>query len=115
MITTIEIHTRSDKKREIMQTILELTHQDKSQNNCESSNLYQDLDNQNRYYFIKRWRTIEDLETYKSSQSLQILLGMESLMEKSLTIKHGVECDMLNIYQQRTDFSNKRRDDREQK
>lgn len=114
LITTIEIHTRPDKKREIIQTLLELTFQDKLLDNCESSNLYQDLDNPNRYYFLKRWRTVEDLESYKRSQSFQILLGIESLLEKSLKINHGIECDMLNIYQQVTDYSNERRDDREQ-
>ena len=115
LITTIEIHTRPDKKREIIQPLLELTQQEKFLDNYESSTHYQDLGNPNHYYFIKKRKTVEDLTNYKRSQSLQIFLGIESLLEESMTINHGVECDMLKIYQQVTGYNNERRDDRGQK
>lgn len=97
-ITTIDLYSLPGKKKEIIQTLLELNHQVVAEDKCLSSRLYQDLEEKNRLYLIDKWKTQTDLEMYKQSQAYQILNGLDGLLTDTLTIKHGVECNMLKIY-----------------
>lgn len=91
ILTTIKIHGRSEKRKEIVQTIKALSEQLAQDNGCMKADLYQDLDDKDTLYFLEEWLTRKDLDKYKTSKSLAVLLGLETLLTESLEIKHAVK------------------------
>lgn len=91
IITTIKIHCRRDKRKEIVQTIKGLTEQLTTDGGCLRADLYQDLDNKDTLYFTEDWPTRKDLEKYKTSKSMSVLLGLETLLAEAVEIKHAVK------------------------
>ena len=91
IITTIKILCRKGKRKEIVQTIKGLTEQLIKEGGCVKADLYQDLDDKDTLYFTQEWQTRKDLEKYKTSKSLAVLLGLETLLADSVEIKHAVK------------------------
>lgn len=91
LITTIKLHGRPEKRKEIMQTLKGLTRQLAKDRGCLRADLYQDIDDKDTLYVIEEWRSQEDLDRYKSSRSLAVLLGLESLLVKPAEIQHAVK------------------------
>ncbi len=91
IITTIKIHCRKEKRKEIVQTIKALTEQLTKDGGCVKAALYQDLDDQDTLYFTKEWQSRKNLEKYKTSKSLAVLLGLETLLADSVEIRHAVK------------------------
>ena len=91
MITTVKILCRKEKRKEIVQTIQGLMEQLIKEGDCVKADLYQDLDNKDILYFNEEWQTRKDLEKYKTSKSLAVLLGLESLLAESVEINHAVK------------------------
>ncbi len=56
IITTIKIHCRKEKRKEIVQTIKGLTEQLTKDGGCVKADLYQDLDDKDTLYFTKEWQ-----------------------------------------------------------
>jgi quinol monooxygenase YgiN len=75
IITTIKIHGRSGKRKEIVQTINGLSEQMIKNGECLRADLCLDLDVKDTFYFMVEWQTRKDLEKYKSSKSLAVLLA----------------------------------------
>ena len=90
IITTIKIHARSEKRKEILLTLKGLTRQMIKDGNCLRADLYQDIHDRNIFYFSRECRTKSDLEKYKTSKSLAVLLGLETLLTQSVEINHAV-------------------------
>lgn len=91
IITIIKIHSRAQNKKEIVQTIRDLTVQLIKEGDCVKADLYQDLDDQNTLYFFVEWQSREALEKYKTSKSPAVLLGLETLLADSVEINHAVK------------------------
>ena len=90
--TTIKIHGLPQKRREIIQTIKGLAERLAKDDGCNNASIYQDLHDKNVFYLMEEWKTASDLEKYKKSKSLAVLLGLEALLVESLEIKHAVKC-----------------------
>ena len=91
IITTIKILCRKGKKKEIVQTIKGLTEQLIKEVGCVKADLYQDLDDQDTFCFTQEWQTRGGLEKHKTSKSLVVLLGLETLPAESPAIKYTVK------------------------
>ncbi len=94
IITTIKIHGRSQKRKEIIQTIKGLADQMVQFEGCSNANFYQDIANKDIFYLIEEWKTVGDLEKYLKSKSIAVLFGIETLLIESLEIKHGIKCQV---------------------
>lgn len=90
IITTIKIHGRPEKRKEILLTLKGLTKQMIKDGSCVKADLYRDVSDRDVFYFARECRTKSDLEKYKTSKSLAVLLGLESLLTESLEINHAV-------------------------
>ena len=90
IITTIKIHCRSEKRKEILLTLKGLTRQMIKDGNCVRADLYMDVFDKNVFYFTRECRMKSDLEKYKNSKSLSVLLGLETLLTESLEINHAL-------------------------
>ena len=91
IITTIKIHCRKGKRKEIVQTIKGLTEQLPKDGGCVKADFYQDLDDKDTLYFTVEWQTRKALEKYKTSKYLAVLLGLEPLLTDSVEIRHAVK------------------------
>lgn len=91
IITTIKIHSRTQKRKEIVQTIKGLTEQLTKDGVCVKADLYQDLDDKDTLYLMEEWQSRKDLEKFKTSKSLAVLLGLETLLADSVEINHAVK------------------------
>lgn len=92
LLTTIRIHGRPEKRKEIMQAIRGLVVKVAREKGCLKVNIYQDIEDKDTLYLFEEWQTMDDLENYKKSNTLSVLLGLESLLSESLQIKHAVKC-----------------------
>lgn len=95
LLTTIKMHGRPEKRKEIMQTIRGLVEQVTKEKGCLEANIYQDIEDKDTLYLFEEWRTLDDLEKNKTSKTLSVLLGLESLLSESLEIKHAVKCNLV--------------------
>jgi quinol monooxygenase YgiN len=93
IITTIKIHGRSGKRKEIVQTINGLSEQMIKNGECLRADLCLDLDVKDTFYFMVEWQTRKDLEKYKSSKSLAVLLGLGTLLADSVEIINAVRLE----------------------
>lgn len=97
ILTTIKVHGQSAKRKEIIQTINELAGRMADDEGCLKADLYIDIDDKDTFYFMEEWSTLGDLEKYKKSKSLTVLLGLESLLVEGLEIKHAIKCEWEEI------------------
>ena len=93
ILTTIKVHGQPNKRKEIIQTIHALAGEMIQDEGCFKADLYQDVEDHDILYFMEEWLTIKDLNKYKKSRSLAVLLGLETLLMESLEIKHAVKCE----------------------
>ena len=93
IITTNKIICQKGKRKEIVQTIKGLVEQLIQEEGCVNADLYQDLDDKDILYFTEEWQTKKALENYKTSKSLAVLLGLETLLAESLEIKQAVKLE----------------------
>lgn len=90
-MTTIKLHARSEKRKEILQTINGLISLMLNRSGCMGVSLYRDIDNRDVVYVLEKWSTRKDLERYRKSKSFSILLGLETLLVSSPEI-NDVNC-----------------------
>ncbi len=91
ILTTIKLHARSEKRKEILQTVNGLSSLMLSRSGCLGVNLYLDVDDRDIVYVLERWLSKKDLERYRKSKSFSILLGLETLLVSSPEI-NDVNC-----------------------
>jgi len=89
IITTIKIHGQPEKRKEILLTLKGLTRQVIKDGSCMKADLYQDVGNKDIFYFARECQTKNDLEQYKTSKCLAVLLGLESLLAEKLEVRHA--------------------------
>ncbi len=88
MITaSITIHGQPEKRMEILQTIKGIKEQLSSGTRCRQVNIYQDIDDQNTFFFVENWLTEHDLDNYLSSRLFKVLLGLTPILKESPEIK----------------------------
>ena len=82
MITiTFKLHSRPEKRREIILTIKALANQICKGTKCRQVKIYQDTDNENTFLLVKEWSTENDLDEYLSSRLSKVLLGVHPILE----------------------------------
>lgn len=92
IVTTIKIHGLPQKRREILQTVKGLADRVLRDSRCVQADLYQDMTDQDIFYLMEEWQTVDDLEKYLQSKSLAVLLGLENLLVERVEIKHAIRC-----------------------
>jgi quinol monooxygenase YgiN len=101
-ILTIHVKTHSNKRREFLQTILALTKELQKKLGCLSYHTSQDIENENIFYFVTRWQTQNELETYFQTRNFSVLLGaMHILGETSEMmineVVHSTEMETVQV------------------
>ena len=88
MITaSIIIHGRPEKRTEILQTIKGIKDQLGRDTRCRQVKVYQDIDDENTFFFVENWLNEHDLDDYLSSRLFNVLLGLTPILKEPLEIK----------------------------
>jgi quinol monooxygenase YgiN len=91
IILTIRVKIRPNKRREFLQTILALAKDLQKKQKCLNYRTSQDIEDENIFYFVTRWQTRDELETYFRTRNFSVLLGaMHILSETSEMIINNV-------------------------
>lgn len=101
MITaSIKMYGRSEKRKEIMQTIKGISKRLQEDARCVETSIYQDINDKNIFYLVEEWEDEQQLETHIHSRMFAALLGAGSLMERPPEVKcmvdNGPACCVLN-------------------
>jgi quinol monooxygenase YgiN len=84
--TTIKIHGKPKKRKEILQTIESLSELSLKFNGCLQTEIYPDVDDKDTFYFHSDWATEKGLEEYKKSKHMAVLRGLQFLLMDVLQI-----------------------------
>ena len=97
MITaSITLQGQPEKRMEILQTIKGIRDELSKDTRCKQVNVYQDLDDENTFFFVENWSTEQDLDTYLSSRLFKVLLGLTPILKEPLKIKMLTEINNRN-------------------
>jgi quinol monooxygenase YgiN len=80
VIIFVRINVRSEKRKELMQTLHSIVEDVRRQNGCRHAGCYQDAASENDFLLVEEWATRKDLDGHLRSEIFTVLLGAGSLM-----------------------------------
>lgn len=87
ILAIIEMNTRPAKRKEFLQTLHALIPQMRMEKGCTKCSVCQDIENENIFSLIEKWKTQLDLDNHLRSDIFTVLLGAKNLLSESLEIK----------------------------
>jgi len=77
----------SDKRTEVMQTLLSMIEPIENVKCCLSCHVFRDIEEKNVFSLLEEWETREDLDDHIKSDRFSVLLGTKSLLCEPLQIE----------------------------
>ena len=101
IIVRITMNVFTEKRKEVVQTLLSMTETAEKEKGCTSYEVFCDVDGKTVFNLIEEWETREDLEQHIRSERFSVLLGTKSLLTKPLeiniyTVSHSEGLDAVN-------------------
>ena len=84
--TTIKIHGKPEKRKEILQTITYLSELSFNSKGCLKTQISTSMDDKDTFYFFSDWETEKGLKEYKKSKLMAVLFGLQFLLLDVLQI-----------------------------
>lgn len=91
LTASIKMYGRSEKRKEIIQTIKGISEQLQQSKHCLDASIYQDLNDENVFYLVEEWESEQELEAHLNSMMFAALLGAGILLVKPPQVKCMVE------------------------
>jgi quinol monooxygenase YgiN len=82
---------RSDKRKEIVQTLNGISDQIRLKKGCLNAKNYQDIDNEDIFYLVEEWETQQDMDDFMKSHLFAALLGIQTILVEKPEINILVE------------------------
>ena len=95
-ISSIRMKGRSDKRKEIVQTLNGISDQIRLKKGCLNAKNYQDIDNEDIFYLVEEWETQQDMDDFMKSQLFAALLGIQTILVEKPEINILVEDNFHN-------------------
>lgn len=89
--SSIKMKGRPEKRTEILQTINGVSDQVKLKKGCLGVNCYQDVNDENTFYLVDKWKTKIDMDEYLISNLFAVLLGIQTILLETPEVKILVE------------------------
>jgi quinol monooxygenase YgiN len=80
IIIEITMNALLEKRTEVMQTLLSMIEPTQKEKGCLSCHLFRNLEDNNIFSLIVKWKTRENLEYHIKSDRFSVLLGAKSLL-----------------------------------
>ena len=84
--TTIKIHGKPKKRKEILQTITYLSELSLNSKGCLKTQISSHVGDKDTFYFFSDWATEKGLKEYKKSKLMAVLIGLQFLLLDVLQI-----------------------------
>jgi quinol monooxygenase YgiN len=82
---------KPEKRLEIVQSLQSIAHKVKQVEGCMDTCVYQDIKNENTFFFVEEWRKQRNLDDHMKSSLYAALLGTNGLLFNSPEIRFLVE------------------------
>jgi len=86
-LVRITMNVISEKKKELVQTILSMNGALKKEAGCMNCTLFVNIEDQNHLTLFEDWKTRKDLDHHLQSEMFGVLLGTKSLLVEPLEIQ----------------------------
>lgn len=93
---TIRMKGRSDKRKEIIQTLTGISDKVRLKQGCLDAKGYQAIDDEDVFYLVEEWKTQQDMNNYLNSKLFAALLGIKPILVEKPEIKILVEDNFRN-------------------
>ena len=87
IIMIISMKALTEKRTEMMQTLLSMIEPARKEKGCLSYDVFSDINGHTVFNLIEEWETREDLDHHIRSERFGVLLGTKSLLTKPLEMK----------------------------
>lgn len=84
---SITLKVPPEKRKEILQTLRAILGPIRQERGCLSCHCYVDIEEENRIYLKKEWKTSEDLDAHLHSSHFGVLLGAMKLLPQEPDIR----------------------------
>ena len=98
VIILIRIKVRSEKRKELSQTLHSIVEQVKKESGCLRAGCYQNVGNEDDFLVVEEWATQKDADDHQRSDIFTVLLGAGCLMRRRPeilihTVSHSTELE----------------------
>jgi len=80
IVVRITINVVSEKRKELVQTLLSMIEPTGKEPGCLSYDVFCDIEDKNRFILLEEWKTREDLDDHLRSHRFSVLLGSTPLL-----------------------------------
>ena len=87
IIVKIMMNALSEKRKEVLQTVLPMIAAIRQEKGCRSCQGFQDIEDESVFSLIGEWETLEDLENHIRSDRFGVLLGSNILLNEQQDIQ----------------------------
>jgi quinol monooxygenase YgiN len=107
IIVRITMNSFTEKRTEVMQTLLSMIEPTENRRGCLSCHVLRDVEDKNVFSLIQEWETREDLDDHIKSARFSVLLGTKSLLCEPQqieihTISHTEGMETVNAARRKT-------------
>jgi quinol monooxygenase YgiN len=82
VITFVRMSVRSEKRKELSQTLLSIVEQVRKESGCLHAGFYENVDNETDFLVVEEWATQKDSDDHLRSDIFAVLLGAGTLMHR---------------------------------
>lgn len=87
IIVKIKMNALSEKRKEVLQTLLSTIEAIRQEKGCRRYQIFQDIENENVFSLVQEWETREDMEHHMKSDRFSVLLGTKILLNEQQDIQ----------------------------
>ena len=87
ILATIEMSALPSKRKELLQTLHAIMQQIRNVKGCTKCAACNDIENENIFRLIEKWKTQLDIDNHLRSDIFTVLLGAKNLLSEPLEIK----------------------------
>ncbi|MGA8181206.1 MAG: antibiotic biosynthesis monooxygenase family protein [Desulfobacterales bacterium] len=87
VIVKIIMNALSEKRKEVLQTLLSMTEVIRQEKGCRCHQVFQCIEDENVFCLVAEWETREDLEHHMRSDTFGVLMGTKILLNEHQDIQ----------------------------
>jgi quinol monooxygenase YgiN len=87
IIVKIIMNALSEKRKEVLQTLLSTIDAIRQEKGCRRYQVFQDIEDENVFSLVQEWETREDLEHHIRTDRFSVLLGTKILLNEQQDIQ----------------------------
>ena len=81
VVVMMKMRALPEKCMELKQTLKALIEPNRNEKGCLGYDVFEDIENENHFCLIQRWKRRKDLEAYQQSDRFSVLMGACSLLD----------------------------------